>query len=233
MNRPSRLSRLFRSYTALRVWAVVGMLWTALAAAVAVFVASAALWQYLNRVEYVYVPPGRPSFPEASPSLREWVEAAPPPGVDVRQTGSGAGGGGGGSRDVTPPGAWHTVMLQMEENHAHGNFTLRGPADRAALRAYYDGPFRDAVQAALRAWEPNVAVTPLDDPARPDRAALPDDADADVWGAAYAATRAGVVSEGTVVWSLAPSRRTVRPGDPDEQQFDLTVEATEERWADR
>ncbi|QDT14505.1 hypothetical protein [Alienimonas californiensis] len=234
MSGPSRWSRLFRSYTALRVWAIVGIGWTALAAVVAVAVASAALWEHLTRVEYVLPPPGRSSFPQSTMLLDEWITTAPPPGVAVDRGGGGSGGGGGTSRDATPEGAWHTVRLQTETNHAHASYSLRGSADRAALREYFDGPFRDVVAEALAAWEPNVTVTPLDDPAPPPHSALAPGSDADVWGVTYAALRSGSVHEGTVVWFLAPTvPRGVSSGQSPDQSFEFTLEATEERWADR
>ena len=231
---PPRSSRLFGSYTALRFWAIIGMGWTALAAIVAVFAASAALWGHLTRVEYVPAPSGQTGFPSDTEDLAQWVEAADPSGVEAHRTGGGSGGGGGNGRDATPAGAWHTIRLQTEYDHVHAGFFLRGSADRETLRKHYGGPSRDAVRDVLTAWEPDVTTTLLARPDLPAHAGLPNDADADVWGVSYAAMRAGSVHEGTVVWTLVPSgRRVARTDGPQEYAFDLTVEVSEERWADR
>lgn len=226
------MNRLFWSYTALRVWAVVGMGWTTAAAAVAVFVASAALLGHLNRVEYAQVPPGTTPFVGTSSAPSGWVEAVVPAGFEVHQTSGGSSSGSGPDRDVTPPGAWHTVRLRSHDQGFHSHFTLLGHDDRAALREHFDEPFRDAVRAALAAWEPGVTVTPLDAPDPPTRFAPAADADADVWGLAYSAERAGAVHEGTVVWTLTPSDRLKNgPDGVARRAFVLIVETNENHRA--
>ena len=249
MSRSSRSSRLVRSLSALPAWAVLCL---SLALAVPALFGAKALHGYLTRVVLVPAPPARASFLQhgsTSGSLiaeLNWVEAAPPPGFEVHGRSGSGGSGLPEYRDATPAGAWRTVRLETVEDSSSYRYSLVGPADRAALRAYYGGPFRDVVRAALAEWEPGATVTPLADPDPPPYAGLqlstsgpsawqpvPPDADVDVWGAAYAAERAGGVHEGTVVWCLAPSSWRDRPDWLGEHSFDLTVRVGESRWTDR
>ena len=218
-----RLSRLFFSYTAQRVWAVIGMLWTGLAAALAVFAAAAVLWSYVTRTETAYPPPATETFGAASGPVA-WVEAAAPPGVGVDVTLIGGPVGAHvPDRDGAPAGAWHTVRLRGVNLWQIHRVTIDGPADREA----FGEALGVAVREALEAWEPGVTIAPLPDPRQPVNSNSPGIAeDADAWGLRFAAERPGGTHEGVVRWYYN-SRRSRGP------PFELTVVLSEDRWGRR